>query len=182
MHNYSDFTARTETRPAVLPDVDELHAILEPYAQAGVLLPRSLAELSENVRDFRCCRAKRLYGGLWRSASLRQAPRRVSLAGRGFSKPTTGVGRALVEALLGEAGRHGVTCVCLFTRTPDFFSRLGFEIARREDSPDKIYKDCLGCPRLAACDEIAMFQGKLPPNSNGRRDPRMVITVVERKP
>jgi amino-acid N-acetyltransferase len=28
--------------------------------------------------------------------------------------------------------------------------------------PDKIYKDCVNCPRLNACDEIAMVRGKLP--------------------
>src|SRR6516165_2690909 len=40
------------TRNAVLPDVERIHAIIRPYAEIGTLLPRSLAELSENVRDF----------------------------------------------------------------------------------------------------------------------------------
>jgi amino-acid N-acetyltransferase len=55
-----------------------------------------------------------------------------------------------------------VSCVCLFTRIPRFFARFGFEIAKRENLPDKIYKDCLGCPKLHACDEIAMVRGELP--------------------
>ena len=28
--------------------------------------------------------------------------------------------------------------------------------------PDKIYKDCQACPRLYACDEVAMVKGPLP--------------------
>ena len=40
------------TRQAVLPDVPEIHGIIQPHADAGTLLPRSVAELSENVRDF----------------------------------------------------------------------------------------------------------------------------------
>jgi amino-acid N-acetyltransferase len=28
--------------------------------------------------------------------------------------------------------------------------------------PDKIYKDCQTCPRLYACDEVAMVRGPLP--------------------
>jgi amino-acid N-acetyltransferase len=35
-------------------------------------------------------------------------------------------------------------------------------MARREDLPDKIYKDCHVCPRLRNCDEVAMVRGKLP--------------------
>ncbi len=171
-----------ETRPAVLPDVEQLHAILQPYAEAGVLLPRSVAELSENVRDFVIaeddgrmvgCGALHLYGR--HLAEIRS----IAVDSRSQRR---GVGRALVEALLGEARRHSVTCVCLFTRTPGFFGRLGFEIARREDLPDKIYKDCVCCPKLSDCDEIAMFQGKLAPNTNGLRDPRISIPLVQLKP
>jgi len=57
---------------------------------------------------------------------------------------------------------HRVTCVCLFTRIPKFFEHMGFKIAEREKLPDKIYKDCMSCPRLLACDEIAMYSGELP--------------------
>jgi amino-acid N-acetyltransferase len=35
-------------------------------------------------------------------------------------------------------------------------------MARREDLPDKIYKDCHVCPRFHKCDEVAMVRGKLP--------------------
>jgi len=45
---------------------------------------------------------------------------------------------------------------------PEFFARQGFQIAQREDLPDKIYKDCHVCPRYHCCDEVAMVRGKLP--------------------
>ena len=53
-------------------------------------------------------------------------------------------------------------CVCLFTRIPDFFFHFGFRVADRTALPDKIYKDCQTCPRLYACDEVAMVRGPLP--------------------
>ena len=170
------------TRQAVLPDVEHIHAIIQPYADTGTLLPRTLAELSENVRDFVVaeengrilgCGALHLYG--MHLAEIR------SIAVSPESK-SRGVGRALVEALMDEARRQSVTCVCLFTRTPGFFGHLGFEIARRKDLPDKIYKDCVCCPKLSDCDEIAMFKGKLPSNTNGLRDPRITIPLVLLKP
>src|SRR5438445_9793218 len=58
--------------------------------------------------------------------------------------------------------KHAVTCICLFTRKPEFFSQLGFAMAQREDLPDKIYKDCCVCPRFHCCDEVAMVRGELP--------------------
>lgn len=170
------------TRNAVLCDVAAIHAIIQPYADAGRLLPRSVSELCENVRDFVVaerdgqvmgCGALHLYGThLAEIRSIAVAPEAKG----------QGAGRALVEALLAEAKRHGVTCVCLFTRTPEFFAHLGFEVARREELPDKIYKDCVCCPKLTDCDEVAMIQGVLPANTNGLRDPRIAIPLVQLKP
>ncbi|MBZ5695826.1 MAG: N-acetyltransferase [Acidobacteriia bacterium] len=170
------------TRNAVLPDVEQIHAIIQPYAEEGTLLPRSMPELCENVRDFIVaeedgriagCGALHLYGT--HLAEIRSIA--VSPQHKGH-----GVGRSLVNALLEEARRHTVSCVCLFTRIPDFFGRLGFEVARRQDLPDKIYKDCVHCPKLADCDEIAMVLGKVPANTNGLRDARISIPLVQLKP
>jgi amino-acid N-acetyltransferase len=142
--------------------VEQIHAIIRLYSDDGTLLPRSRAELCENVRDFVVteydgtiigCGALHLYG--MHLAEIR------SIAVLPGSKGL-GAGRKLVKALLKEAARHQVSCVCLFTRIPAFFARLGFAIARREELPDKIYKDCMHCPRLHACDEIAMSRGEIP--------------------
>ena len=41
-----------QTRNAILPDVKAIHAIIQPYAGNGTLLPRTVPELCENIRDF----------------------------------------------------------------------------------------------------------------------------------
>ncbi len=61
-----------------------------------------------------------------------------------------------------EADKHRVSCICLFTRKPEFFAQMGFAMAQREDLPDKIHKDCCVCPRYHQCDEFAMVRGELP--------------------
>ena len=170
------------TRQAVLPDVEQIRAIIQPYAENGILLPRSIPELSENVRDFLVaeedgcvigCGALHLYGmHLAEIRSIAVLP----------AKKGTGVGRLLVEALIDESRRHHVTCLCLFTRTPGFFGHLGFEVSRRQDLPDKIYKDCVRCPKLMDCDETAMVMGQLPPNTNGLRDPSILIPIIQPHP
>jgi len=40
------------TRDAVLPDAEEIHRLISVYSGDGTLLPRSFAEICENVRDF----------------------------------------------------------------------------------------------------------------------------------
>ena len=73
-----------------------------------------------------------------------------------------GAGRILIDALLDESVRQSVTCVCLFTRIPEFFGQMGFQGCGQRTLPDKMHKDCLRCPRMHACDETAMYMGELP--------------------
>jgi amino-acid N-acetyltransferase len=164
-------------RKAILPDVERIHAIITPYAEKGTLLPRTTAELCENVRDFVVvegegrivgCGALHLYG--MHLAEIRTIA--VAPGAKGL-----GAGRKLVEALLDEAERHRVTCVCLFTRIPAFFEHMGFAVASREELPDKIYKDCVHCPLLHDCDEIAMVRGPIP-KQFGPHDPQISIPLV----
>jgi len=150
------------TRKAILPDAQQIHDLIAAYSGDGTLLPRTLAEICENVRDFVVlendnriigCGALHLYGV--HLAEIR------SITVASWWQRNGGGGR-LVKALMAEAKKHKVTCICLFTRTPNFFARLGFEMAQREDLPDKIHKDCWVCPRFHHCDEVAMVRGELP--------------------
>ena len=129
----------------------------------GTLLPRSYAEICENVRDFAVaetmerellgCGALHLYGP--HLAEVRSIMVRPEAKGRG-------AGGALLRSLLDDAESQKVSCVSLFTRIPNFFSHFGFRVVDRTQLPDKIYKDCQTCPRLYACDEVAMVLGDLP--------------------
>ena len=125
-------------------------------------MPRSFPEICENIRDFIVvedhgqivgCGALHLYG--LHLAEIRSIMVAAACQGKG-------AGRMLVRALLKQAKQHRVTCVCLFTRIPEFFSGMGFSVVTREDIPDKLYKDCHVCPKLHCCDEVAMVRGELP--------------------
>ncbi|HEY1658344.1 MAG TPA: N-acetyltransferase [Candidatus Sulfotelmatobacter sp.] len=150
------------TRKAILTDAGHIHALILNYSGDGTLLPRTLPEICENVRDFVVleeqgkvigCGALHLYGT--HLAEIRSITVEPRIKGGGG-------GTLLMKALMAEAKRHKVDCICLFTRAPEFFARQGFQIAQREDLPDKIYKDCHVCPRYHRCDEVAMVKGKLP--------------------
>src|SRR5437879_10871381 len=108
------------TRDALLPDAERIHELISSYSTDGTLLPRTLAEICENVRDFVVleesgriigCGALHLYGThLAEIRSITVAP---------WTQGKGGGGR-LVKALLVEAKKHRVTCICLFIRAPKF--------------------------------------------------------------
>lgn len=150
------------TRNAVLPDAEHIQRLISAHFETGTLLPRSFPEICENVRDFVVaeergrivgCGALHLYGP--HLAEVRSITVDPLFRNRG-------TGLLLLRRLLRESARHNVSSVCLFTRIPEFFGRLGFSIVRREDIPDKLYKDCCVCPKLNSCDEVAMIRGELP--------------------
>ena len=150
------------TRKAILPDAEQIHELICAYSGDGTLLAPHAAGNLRKRAGFRGarrrgriigCGALHLYGThLAEIRSITVAP---------WAQGKGGGGR-LVKALMAEAKRHRVACICLFTRKPDFFAGQGFSVAQREDLPDKIYKDCHACPRFHCCDEVAMVRGDLP--------------------
>ena len=148
---------RTRVRKALLPDAGAIHRLIADYAHDGILLPRTLAEICENVRDFTviesqgevvACGALHLYGP--HLAEVRSIAVRRDQQGQG-------VGSRLIRGLLKEADEHKTEQVCLFTRKPEFFGKLGFVPVPHQSLPDKIYKDCQSCPMFTKCDEVAMI-------------------------
>lgn len=151
-------------RKAKLQDAARIFELVNSLSHDGTLLRRSYAEICENVRDFSVaeegdggvflgCGALHLYGP--HLSEVRSIVVLPEAKGRG-------AGGQLLRALLAEAEEQGVSCVSLFTRMPDFFAHFGFREVDRTALPDKIYKDCQTCPRLYACDEVAMVVGDLP--------------------
>ena len=168
----SDSTSTTSSRPrmlgaqvrqARLQDAQAIFDLVNSLSHDGTLLRRNYAEICENVRDFAIaeseaglflgCGALHLYGP--HLAEVRSIVVKPEAKGQG-------AGGKLLRFLLDEAEYQGVASVCLFTRIPDFFFHFGFRVADRTTLPDKIYKDCQACPRLYACDEVAMVRGPLP--------------------
>lgn len=166
-------------RSATLPDAFAIEQLIHVHVADGTLLPRTLGEICENIRDFVVveqageiigCGALHLYG--MHLAEIRSITVTAKSKGRG-------AGRVLVDALLREAKRQSVTCVCLFTRIPGFFGQMGFLVVEKEALPDKLHKDCLKCPRLHACDETAMYRGTLPKRAPGVLSARLGPEFVQ---
>jgi amino-acid N-acetyltransferase len=145
-------------RKAGLKDVKEIQRLIKLYSARGDILPRSLSELYDDLRDFFVSIRNRKVVGIcalhicWDDlAEIRSLVVLEEARNRG-------VGAKLVEACLRETEELGVKRVFALTYRPEFFEKLGFKIVDKTVLPHKIWTDCLKCVKFPDCDEIAVVK------------------------
>ena len=149
----------TTIRKALLADVRPMAKLIQRYADTAVMLPRNEFELAEHVRDFMI--AVNEAGDLAGCGALHiYTPTVAEVRSLGVDPDlkTKGIGRRIVEALVTEGEHLGLHSIFAFTYVPGFFHKLHFDLVDRSELPLKAWKDCLRCPKLQACDEIAVIR------------------------
>lgn len=143
-------------RKASLADTEILHELVNKYAGQGLMLPRPRNMLYENIRDFVVVENDKSIVGtgalhiMWKDlAEIRALAVREEM----FKK---GVGRKIVDYCLTEAQELGIPKVFTLTYQPGFFHKMGFVIVDKENMPQKVWKECIDCPKFPNCDEICM--------------------------
>jgi len=146
-----------ELHKPIIADVPQIAALISRLSDKGLLLPRSVNDVYERLRDFvvaKCegcligCAALHVgWGGLGeiRSLAVAEEARKI------------GVGRALIKSCLREATQLGIRQVFVLTYETAFFAKFGFREYPKEKLPQKVWKDCVHCPKFPNCDETAML-------------------------
>ena len=147
-----------------MADVKGIHSLIAEYAKKGDMLPRSLADIYENLRDYFVFLGND--GELLGSAAIHimweDLAEVRSLAVR-EGKMRRGIGTQLVESCVSEAIMLGIDRVFALTYKPEFFEKLGFHVVDKAELPQKIWADCLKCSKFPDCDEVALvadFSGR----------------------
>jgi amino-acid N-acetyltransferase len=144
-------------RKAKFSDIKEIQRLINCYAQEGVLLPRSLNELYENIRDLFVWKEKRkLLGCCALHISWENLAEIKSLAVSRKAR-RKGIGSRLLQSALSEAKGLGMKRVFALTNQEKFFKRNGFKKIKKEKLPHKIWGECIRCPKFPDCDEVAMI-------------------------
>lgn len=143
-------------RKATLKDAEGIHALLEDWAAKELLLPRSLSDLYDDLRDFfvwekdgRIVGCGALHLTWVDLAEIRSIAVAEDCQG-------DGIGKKIVEACLNDARELGVPRVFVLTFVPDFFAKFGFHRVPKETFPHKIWMECVNCPHFPDCTEVAM--------------------------
>jgi RNA 3'-terminal phosphate cyclase (ATP) len=154
----SEIPSGAVVRKARATDVPAMQTLVAHFAARGELLPRTLNEMYQHLRDFFVAEVDGEIVGVcglslyWEDlAEIRTLAVHEAHAGKGL-------GSALVTACLEEAGALGVGRVFALTYRPGYFERFGFRTIDKRELPQKIWKDCIKCAKFACCDETALIR------------------------
>jgi len=143
-------------RKATLKDIKDIQGLINFYAKKDQMLPRSLNELYESIRDFFVYEKD---GDILGCAALHVTWEDLaeikSLAVVG-SREKEGIGGSLVEAVFEDAKRLKVKRIFALTYVPSFFQRFGFKKVPHSELPHKIWSECIRCVKFPDCQESAM--------------------------
>ena len=156
-------------RHAIVSDAAEICRAINHYAERGLMLHRSLESVYESLRDFLvaedddgrligCVAVDIFWADLAEIKSLAVVPER-----RG-----AGLGGELLRAAVDDAKKVGVKKLFALTYEKNFFASHGFQTISRDTLPEKVWRECIACPKAEACDEIAMM--RYLEDAEGRRD------------
>ena len=132
------------------------------FADEGQMLKRTPEMIALAIADYVV--VQNTGGELLACGALKEySPSVAEVAAIAVSKDAhgKGLGRAIVNAVETLARKRGIYDVFALTLQPDFFSAIGYLRVDRARYPEKIRRDCLGCVRRFACNEICFAKNLL---------------------
>jgi len=145
-------------RPALISDAAAICEMVNYYAERGRMLHRSLESVYDALREFHVAvdEADQVIGCVAVDIFWADLAEVKSLAVREGCRGA-GLGGRLVRAGIADARRRGVRRLFSLTYEQAFFERIGFAVVDRQRLPEKVWRECFACPKVDACDEIAMM-------------------------
>ena len=145
-------------RKAQIYEVPEIRRFLTEFSLDGGILPRTLADLYGQLRDYFVYREDAgpiigvaalhiCWAGLGEIRSLAVLP---EYRGRG-------IGSTLTKTCLEEAKVLGLNEIFCLTLRPEFFQRFGFKVVHRDELLPIVWADCVNCVKFPDCDELPML-------------------------
>jgi len=145
-------------RRARTADAAAIQRLIKVYADRGSMLPRSLSEIYESLRDFLVIEdAAGLVGCAACHVTWEDLAEIKCMAVR-EDRQRQGWGGKLMQACLEDASRIGVTRVFVLTYVPEFFERRGFARVEKSELPHKIWSECVRCVNFPNCGEVALIR------------------------
>jgi len=125
------------------------------FANEGQMLIRTPEMISLAIDDYVVVQGQR--GEILACGALKEySPSVAEVAAIAVSRDAhgRGLGRMIVRSVEDLARMRGIYDVFALTLQPEFFAAIGYQRVDRARYPEKIRRDCLGCMRRFACNEI----------------------------
>lgn len=144
-------------RKATIDDIEKIYKLINDFAAKNVMLPRSLSELYENIRDFFVfvqddtlvgCAALHIF---WKDLAEIKSVAVLE------SSQRHEIGNKLVRVCIREARKLRIAKMFVLTYVPEFFEKCGFRRVEKETLPHKIWSECVKCHKFPDCGEIPLI-------------------------
>jgi amino-acid N-acetyltransferase len=142
-------------RRATPGDVRAIAQLIDAFAADALMLRRTPAMIELSIADYVVGEAAP--GEIVACGALKEySPSVAEVAAIAVSGHLQGrgVGKAIVASVEQLAVKRGTYDLFALTLRPAFFAALGYQRVDRARYPEKIRRDCLGCARRFACNEV----------------------------
>lgn len=143
-------------RKALMRDVSAIHKLINSFAEKGIMLPRSLSRLYDDLRDFYVFEKDGQLVGTVAVHFIWNELAEIRSLAVDPSCQKEGIGRLLVQRGIEDAREFHCTRAFTLTYVPGFFEKLGFTQIDKSELPHKVWADCVNCPKFPDCDEVAL--------------------------
>jgi len=143
-------------RSAQAGDVDALSALLQPFVEAEIILPRTKDDIFQHLQEFRLAVANDLLLGTAAIHVYGSALAEIRSLVVASQHQGCGIGNLLIRDCEKRASLLGVGSLFALTYLPGFFECRGYARVPRESLPHKIWTVCIHCSRFSDCNEIAV--------------------------
>ncbi len=157
-----------QIRPANLDDVQAILMLIAQNARRGGLLPRGEASIRAHIDNFLIAESANSNSMVGCGSLLPMNTTLVELRSLAVDENARGggIGKLIVAALIDEARKRKFGTLFALTRAVAFFEKCGFAVAPKEFFPEKVWNDCVACPLLENCDEVAVMLPLQPAESD----------------
>jgi len=145
-------------RKAKMADVEDLHALINDFAEKGVMLARSRNTLYETIREFMVVEDEGKVVGAGALHIIWEDLAEIRALAIRNEYQRKGIGKKLIDELIKEAIELGIHKVFALTYQVDFFRSCGFQEVSKDEMPHKVWKECINCPKFPNCDEVAVIR------------------------
>lgn len=145
-------------RQADTADALAIHSLVLDHLAEGHLLPREFDDIRARINRFVVASIGGRVVACAELAPLSAAVAEVRSLVVSAAARSRGVGQTLVNELMRRARLAGFSKLCAFAHAPGYFVRMGFSIVPHTWLPEKIWKDCSGCPQFRSCGQFAVIR------------------------
>jgi amino-acid N-acetyltransferase len=146
-------------RPSRASDVPGIYQQVQIFADRGLMIRRSMAELYQSIQEFLvavddqnrvvgCVALHVFWADLAEIRCLAVAEHVQGL----------GIGRRLVDACWNVARDLEIKSIFALTSSTGFFERCGYQQIDRSELPQAVWSECVRCPAFPNCQETALIR------------------------